>query len=164
MCAAISMIKGRQRRMRRPILVFLSRHQASIIIYFPRLGRGISLSLYGQARTVIALWKNSFKSQYNEGLSFCKDTLSINDSLFVCTDHVLGVINLMTPMGKLQTLFSTIGLLFGSILQRTCLRGNRACFGGVFNSLSSLGRMSVSCHHCFIVLGYVSCFCCMVYC
>ena len=46
MRAAISMIKGRQRRMRRPFLAFLSRHHASIISYFPRLGRGIFLSLY----------------------------------------------------------------------------------------------------------------------
>ena len=55
--------------MRRPFLAFLSRHQASIISYFPRLGRGIFLSLYGQARTIIALWKNIFRSQYKEGLS-----------------------------------------------------------------------------------------------
>ena len=26
------------------------------------------------------------------------------------------------------------------------------------NLLSSLGRLWVSCHHCFIVLGHVSCF------
>ena len=33
---------------------------------------------------------------------------------------------------------------------------------GIMNLLNSLGRMWVSCHHCFIVLGYVLCFCCMV--
>ena len=33
---------------------------------------------------------------------------------------------------------------------------------GIMNLLSSLGRMWVSWHHCFIVLGYVLCFCCMV--
>ena len=32
---------------------------------------------------------------------------------------------------------------------------------GVINSFSLLGRMQVSCHHCFIVLGQVSCSCCM---
>ena len=33
---------------------------------------------------------------------------------------------------------------------------------GVINLLSSLGRMWVSCHHCFIVWGHVLCFSCMV--
>ena len=33
---------------------------------------------------------------------------------------------------------------------------------GVFNLLSSLDTMWVSCHHYFIVWGRVSCFCCMV--
>ena len=34
---------------------------------------------------------------------------------------------------------------------------------GVINLLSSLGRMWVSWHHCFVVLGHVSCFCCMIF-
>ena len=33
---------------------------------------------------------------------------------------------------------------------------------GVINLLTSLGRMWVSFHHCFIVLGHVSCSYCMV--
>ena len=33
---------------------------------------------------------------------------------------------------------------------------------GVINLLSSLGRMWVSCHHYFIVWGYLPCFCCKV--
>ena len=33
---------------------------------------------------------------------------------------------------------------------------------GIINLLGSLGRMWVSCHHCFIGWGYVSCFCSMV--
>ena len=32
----------------------------------------------------------------------------------------------------------------------------------IINLLSSLGRMWVSCHHCFIAWGHVSRFCCMV--
>ena len=33
---------------------------------------------------------------------------------------------------------------------------------GIINLLSSLGRIWVSCHDCFIVLGHVWCFCCLV--
>ena len=33
---------------------------------------------------------------------------------------------------------------------------------GIINLLRSLGRMWVSCHHCFIVWGHVLCFSCMV--
>ena len=33
---------------------------------------------------------------------------------------------------------------------------------GIINSLSSLGWMWVSCHHCFIVLGHILGFCYMV--
>ena len=47
---------------------FLSRHHASIISSSSRLGRGVFLFLYGQARTVMALWKTYVKSQYNEGV------------------------------------------------------------------------------------------------
>ena len=36
------------------------------------------------------------------------------------------------------------------------------CVLGIINLVSSLGRMWVSCHHCFIVLGYVLCFYYMV--
>ena len=44
---------------------FLSRCHASIISSFSRLGRGVILSLHGQARTV----KNYFRYLYNEHLS-----------------------------------------------------------------------------------------------
>ena len=33
---------------------------------------------------------------------------------------------------------------------------------GIITLLSSLGWLCVSCHHCFIVWGHVSCFCCLV--
>ena len=33
---------------------------------------------------------------------------------------------------------------------------------GIIDLLRSLGRMWVSCHHCFKVWGHVLCFCCMV--
>ena len=37
------------------------------------------------------------------------------------------------------------------------------CVLGLIHLLSSLGRMWVSWHHCFVVLGHVSCFCCMIF-
>ena len=63
-------IKGKIGRGERPpSSSFLSRHHASIINSSSRLGGGVFVSLGGQARTVMALWKNYFMSQYNEGLS-----------------------------------------------------------------------------------------------
>ena len=35
------------------------------------------------------------------------------------------------------------------------------CVLGIINLVSSLVRMWVSCHHCFIVWGHVSCLCCV---
>ena len=90
-------IKGKVERGRRTSLSFLSRRYASIIGSSSRLGRGVFLSLHGQARPT----------------NYCLD---------VCREHVVGLINL----------------------------------------LSSLDRMWVSCHHCFIVLEPVLCFCCTV--
>ena len=43
-----------------------------------------------------------------------------------------------------------------------CVHARREHVPGIINLLSSLGRLWVSCHHCFIVWGHVSCFCCMV--
>ena len=69
------------------------------------------------------LWKTYFKSQYNEGLY--SEMSSFHKLFFyVSREHVLGVINLLSP----------------------------------------LGGMGVSCFHCFIVWGPVSCLCCMVCC
>ena len=63
-------VKGKGGRGKRPLpSSFLSRRHTSIISSCSRLGRGVFLSLHGQARTVMALWKNYFRSQYNEGLS-----------------------------------------------------------------------------------------------
>ena len=64
-------IKGKVGRGRRPpSSSFLSRRHASIISSSSGLGRGVFLSLHGQARTVmVALWKNHFRSQDNEDLS-----------------------------------------------------------------------------------------------
>ena len=63
-------IKGKVGRGKNPpSSSFFSRRQASIISSSCRLGRGVFLSLHGQARTVMALWKNYFRSQYSEGLS-----------------------------------------------------------------------------------------------
>ena len=54
-----------------PSLSFLSRRHVSIISSSPGSDRDVYLSLYDQARTVhIALWKNIFRFQYNEGFLF----------------------------------------------------------------------------------------------
>ena len=45
--------------------------------------------------------------------------------------------------------------------QITVFHVQRAC-PGTINSLSSLERVWVSCHHCFIVLERVLCFCCLL--
>ena len=45
--------------------------------------------------------------------------------------------------------------------QITVFYVQRAC-PGIINLLSSLERMWVSCHHCFIVLEHVLCFCCLL--
>ena len=105
-------IKGKVGRGRRPPpSSFLSRRHASIISSTSRLGRGVFLSLHGQARTVKIILGLCMMSTFPKIIVF-----------YVCREHVLGVINLP----------------------------------------SSLGRMWVSCHHCFIVLGHVSNFCRMV--
>ena len=49
---------------------FLSTHHAFIISSSSKLPGGVFFSLCGQTRTVMALWKNYFRSQYNEDLSF----------------------------------------------------------------------------------------------
>ena len=105
----IFILKGREGKGRRPSLSFLSRCHAFITSSSSRLG---FLSLHGQARPVIALWKDYFRSQYNEGL--CLWNVTFHKWLFfcVCKEHALGVINLLTPLGRLQALFSTIVLLF----------------------------------------------------
>ena len=54
----------------RPSLSFLRRGPVSPISSPPRKGREAYPSLDGQARTVVALGENTFRSQYNEGLSF----------------------------------------------------------------------------------------------
>ena len=56
-------IKGKVRRGERPLSSsFLSRCQISIISSSSSLGRGVFLSLCCQARMVMALWKNHFRS------------------------------------------------------------------------------------------------------
>ena len=105
-------ITGKVRRGKRPpSSSFLSRHYAFINSSSSRLGRGVFLSLHGQARTVKIITGLCTMSTFPYIIVF-----------YVCREYVLGIIDL----------------------------------------LSSLGRMWVSCHHCFTVLGHVSCFCRMV--
>ena len=83
-----------------------------------QLDRRLFLLLQGQARTIMALRKNCFRSQYNEGVYF--EMLPFYKLLFsiVCRERVSWVTKL----------------------------------------LRSLGRMWVLCHHCFNVMGHVTCF------
>ena len=90
-------IKGRVGRGRTPSMSFWSKPHVSKISSSSRLGRGVFLSLMVKLGSQIVVF-------------------------YVCREHILGIMNL----------------------------------------LSSLGRMWVSCHHCFIVWGYVLCSCCMV--
>ena len=52
--------------------------------------------------------------------------------------------------------------LRGQVRSTYCFYVCREHVLGVTNLLSSLGTMYVSCHHCFIVLGHILCFCCVV--
>ena len=83
--------------------------QVSVISSSSRLGRRVLFSLHCQARTVMALWKNNFRSQYNEGLSFWNVTFPWI-IFYVCREHVLGVIN--TELSEQDTDLATIALLF----------------------------------------------------
>ena len=63
-------IKGKEGRGKTPSpSSFLNRCHTSTFCSTSMSGGEVFLSLYGQVRTVMALWKNHFKSQYNEGLS-----------------------------------------------------------------------------------------------
>ena len=77
---------------------FLSRCHDSIISSSSRLGSGVFISLYGQAGTVMALWKNNFGSQYNEELSLWSVTFPEIVVFYVCKEHVLEVINLLSSL------------------------------------------------------------------
>ena len=58
--------KGKVRRRERPPLP-LSQLSHQLLL---QAGQGVFLSLLGQARTAMALWKNYFRPQCSEGLSF----------------------------------------------------------------------------------------------
>ena len=64
-------IKGKAgRREKPPSSSFLSRCHVSTISSSSRLGRGVFLPLYGQTKTVMALWKDYFRSQYTQAFHF----------------------------------------------------------------------------------------------
>ena len=57
------------------------------------------LSLHGQARTFMTLWKNYFISQYSEGVSLWNVTFPL--MCFVCIDSMpWGLINLLSSLGR----------------------------------------------------------------
>ena len=94
----IFILKGREGKGRRPSLSFLSRCHAFITSSSSRLG---FLSLHGQARPVIALWKDYFRSQYNEGLSLWNVTFPYMIVFLWAQSTCWGVINLMIPLSRL---------------------------------------------------------------
>ena len=52
-------------------------------------------------RTVMALWRNYFRSLYNKGLSLGNVTSPYILIFHVFREHVLGIINLLSSLGKL---------------------------------------------------------------
>ena len=52
---------------------------------------------------------------------------------------------------------------FHKLLFFVCVCARREYVLGIINLLSSLGRIWVSCHHCFIALVHVPCFRCIVF-
>ena len=125
-------IKGKAGRGERPLSSsFLSRCQVSIIGSPSTLGRGVFLSLCGQTRTVMALWKGYFRSQYSDGLSLWRITfLKVIIIFYVCREHVLGVINLLNSLVRLWVSchhcfivlrVCLVLLLHGFVTKRACL-------------------------------------------
>ena len=140
----IFVIRGRE-KMGRSCLSWVDVTSPSTAPLPGRAGKFTCASLYSQTRTRRALWRNIFRSQYNEGLS---------QSLFG---------------GSLTGWYHWAGcrpyfLLFNCLgaLCKEHVFGAKEHVLGVINSLSSLGRVFVLCYHCFLVVGHVSCFCCMV--
>ena len=60
-------------------------------------------------------------------------------------------------------MFSAIVVLFGGAFWQERVLGAQEHVVGVINSRSSLGRVQVSCHHCFMVWGHGSRLCCIVW-
>ena len=115
-------IKGKVgRKKRQPSSAFLSRRHASIISSSSRLDRGVFLSLHGQAWTVMALWKNYFRSQYNEGLSLWNATFPYIIVFHVGREHVLGVINLLSSLGRMWVSCHHFFIVWGHVSCFCCM-------------------------------------------
>ena len=82
-------------RGRRPSLSFLNRRHASVISFSSRLGRGIFLSLHGQAR-------------------------STNYCFHACREHVLGIINLLSSLSRMWGLHHHCFIVWGARLLHSC--------------------------------------------
>ena len=113
-------IKGKVGRGKRPFSSsFLSRRHACIISSSSRLGRGVFLSLHGQARTV----KKYLRSQYNEHLSVSYCFLCVQRA---CPrDHELTELT-GQDVGLIPALFYCLGaclmfLLPGFVAKQACL-------------------------------------------
>ena len=81
--------------------LFLSRYHACIISSSPRLGKEVFLSLYGQARTVMAEMEKLFQVSVQWASFTLKCHLSINCCFDVWREHVLRIINLLSSLGRM---------------------------------------------------------------
>ena len=117
--------------------------------------------LYGQTRTLIAFGKNIFRSQYNKGFLFWKPP-SHKWSFFVYTQPVLGVFNLMTPLGRLKVLFSTIVLLFWEHGAKNMSEGPKNLFRGLLTDWAHRAGCGSHATTVLFFWGHVSCFSCVV--
>ena len=98
-------IKGKVGREKKTTFILTLRHTSSF-------HQRVFLSLHGQAKTVMALWKNYFRSRYKRVFSL-KCDLCINSCFFyVSREHVLGVMNLLSSPGRMWSQ-ATIVFLFG---------------------------------------------------
>ena len=94
-------IKGHMERAKEPLSSsFLSQRHTCIVGSPSRLGRGLSLSLHGQARMVVAPWGNYFRSRYSEPLSLWNAAFPYIIVFYVCRELVLGTLNLPSSLGQ----------------------------------------------------------------
>ena len=110
-----------QRWLKPPYSSFLSRHHTSIISSSSLLCGGIFLSLYGQARTVIALWKKYFQVSVQWESFILKSHLPISD-YFLCTQTLFWEsLTWWHHWADRSPYFLLLFYCFGCMLQRTCL-------------------------------------------
>lgn len=88
----------------------------------PPVGQEGFLSLQGQARTIMALWKNCFRSRYNEGVYF--EMLPFYKLLFsiVCRERVSWSLNYWDHWAGCGSYVTIVLMLWGMLhASTTCL-------------------------------------------